>query len=288
MEYAILVSVGCGMNSRPNKKKGSKVKKSVNKKNKPEQVVFLNTHSRLWYGHTPVSTGGKPDYWFCKATKEEAAVISAAQEKAVQDDIIKRAMAAGLEVKIEVHAAPGGDAAKGVELAHARKLQKLADEVVQAMVATGDKWLKLCTYIRENKVAPKLVAHELGQKGFSKVQISKINKVANAPEEHWSKFAARTLGFKKVLELSRGNVQKEIAAQSGDTVVDIEAEVKRMEKEEGTSSGGTKTVDEVDWEAKLVTGATNVLRAAAAMKLPRQRTIDGKNGYVLVIKKSKS
>lgn len=250
-------------------------------------IVFLNTNSRLWYGHTPQSSAAKPDYWFCKSTKEQAQQFPADQEKPVLKEITARAMAASIEVKVEVHSA-APDATQALAMTHARKLQKLADEVIAVMVATGDKWLKLCTYIRENQVPQKLVAQELGNKGFSKVQISKINKVANAPEEHWSKFSARTLGFKKVLELTRGNVQKEMAAQSGDKVVDIEAEVKRMEKTEPSSSPATGDSSGTDWEAKLTSAATNLLRAAAALKLPRQRSIDGKNGYVVVIKKARS
>lgn len=254
-------------------------------KAKNEMIQLRDAKSGLWW------TGND----FKGKTQAEGMAYKPEVVAQLTKEIAAQAIKAGREVVVEEHgyvssANLAKDATKGIELTHARKLQKLADEIVAAMVATGDKWLKLCTYIRENQVTPKLVAHELGQKGFSKVQISKINKVANAPEEHWSKFAARTLGFKKVLELSRGNVQKEIAAQSGDNIVDVEAEVKRMEQSgDGSpgSSAGNAPV-ETDWEKKMDTGAAMVLRAAAAMKLPRQRTIDGKNGYVLVIKKAKA
>jgi hypothetical protein len=61
----------------------------------------------------------------------------------------------------------------------------------------------VCLYIRKNKLAPKLVSHELGQLGFRKEVVSKINRVAFASDELFSRFQAKMIGFDRVLMLAR-------------------------------------------------------------------------------------
>jgi len=179
------------------------------------------------------------------------------------------------------------EAQKGVEVTHARKLDKLADEVIHALASAGEKYLGLCTYIRENEVTKKLVSFELGAKGFTRQTISKINTVANLPEEQWSDYAARRIGFNKVLALGSGTVQEAISNESGESVVDVQAEVKRLEETDGeeTEADGSDNGDlKTDWNKKLVNAASMVLRAAAALQL-RGKSIPGGNGYKLVIVK---
>ena len=142
-----------------------------------EQIKLVDMKTRLWLGHTPQSSAAKPDYWFCKPTKEEAALFPGLTEAKLIKDLVARAMSAGIELQVEVHSA---DAERALELTHARKLDKLADEVIKSLAAAGEKYLALCSYIRENDVAPSVVSAQLREKGFSKVTISKINRVAHA------------------------------------------------------------------------------------------------------------
>lgn len=228
-------------------------------------------------------------YWdgkgFNAEIQEQALPCPLTDEK----QFLKR-LPAGMEIEIRDYVSSANlkeEAKKDLEVTHAKKIDHLADEVIHALAGAGEKYLKLCTYIRDNEVAPKLVSFQLAAKGFSRSTISKINTVANLPEAAWNKYAARELGFNKVLALGSGSVQEAIADASGEKVIDVQAEVKALEAEAPSESGDGEPVqpEAVDWEKKFSNSAAGVLRAAAALQVTRSRTVKGGNGYVLVIKK---
>lgn len=182
-------------------------------------------------------------------------------------------------------------ATQALEVRHSAHLQKLGHEILVQVAKTGEKYLDLCKYIRENMVAPKLVSHELSQLGFHRNVISKINKVANASNDVWNEYAARLIGFNKVVEI--GAASKVLAESTGGDVVDIAAQVEELEgAEEKTEAENPAlvppTADETKakHEKNLISGASRALSAAAALQLKRQKTIEGGNGYVLIIKRS--
>jgi len=89
---------------------------------------------------------------------------------------------------------------------------KQADAIIKfckVLIASATKqaqvYYDLVTYIRNNKVSPKLVSDQMRGQGFNKARISEVNRVANAPEELYNAFAAKALGFKNVLQLVRGS-----------------------------------------------------------------------------------
>lgn len=244
-----------------------------------EMIIFQNPKTRMYWD-------GKD---FNADIREKALAYPANQEK----PMVASFAAKGVK-SVDVHgyvssANLAADAQKGLELTHSKRLHKLGKEVITTLAAAGEKYLKLCTYIRENEVTKKLVAFELGALGFSRATISKINTVSNLPPEQWNKYAARELGFNKVLALGSGSVQEAIAEESGDSVIDVKAEVERLDDaDERAESENPELVErtesevKADWERKLSNAAAMVLRAAAAMTL-RQKTIDGGNGYKLVV-----
>lgn len=101
--------------------------------------------------------------------------------------------------------------AKDYSLAHKLPLQtalgfvQRAHEVFTGHVELGKKYITLCSWIREHKIGPAQVSAMLAGLGFHKVRISEVNKIATVSDELWSKFSARELGMKKVLQIARGS-----------------------------------------------------------------------------------
>jgi len=244
MEYAILVLVGCGMNSQPQKRKNRQMSKNSKKSVAPVATVTLSE-------------------------KQSAEALKA--HKVLMD---------------QQHAKLAIEVRQGAEI------KKLAREIIEATVATGKVYLKLCLYIRENMVAPKLVSAELAEMGFNKQVISRVNKVANASDEVFSLFAASTIGFNKALDMARNPVQDALATSMGTNVTDIKAQVEEMDKEtEGAASGGSGT-SELSQEQKdermlkqFEQGAARALSAAASFGWKKERKVVGGNGYILIVRK---
>lgn len=123
-------------------------------------------------------------------------------------------------------------ATKGLELTHAKELQRLGRQVIDALVKAGTETYTLCKYIRDNSVSPKLVSFELRQLGLSKSWASKVNKVSQCSDEAWNAFAARTMTFKDILAIGEGQAAVSLAEEMGTDVVDIKAQVAELEEEE--------------------------------------------------------
>jgi len=143
------------------------------------------------------------------------------------------------EMEVAVYTKPTllptpSQATNALQLAHSSKLQELGRAVIDAVVKAGTETLRLCEYIRNNQVAPKLVSSELQALGLSKSWASKVNSVANAGDDVWNAFAARTLTFKGVLSLEAGDSQavKSLAAEMGADVVDIKAQIQEQSDKE--------------------------------------------------------
>jgi len=247
-------------------------------KKKNEQVVFRDAKSGMWWD-------GKA---FAGTIQEMALAYPHEQEAAMTAQLAK------LVKTVEVHGYVSSknlavEASKGLENTQAKRLVKLGNEVIHSLAAAGEKYLKLCTYIRENEVTKKLVSAELGKLGFSRATISKINTVSNLPPEQWSAYAAREIGFNKVLALGSSSVQEAIASETDTDVIDVKSEIERLDDAEGSaqsegSESDERTESEIksDWEKKLSNAAAMVLRACAGMQV-KSRTIDGGNGYKLTV-----
>lgn len=117
-------------------------------------------------------------------------------------------------------------------LRHSEGIKKLGTEVLNQVVKTGRATYELCKYIRENQVAPTIVSKELQELGFDKSWASKVNSVALVADELWNEYAARTLDFKKVLQLKNGVVAESLASSMGADVVEVKAAIEEMEQEE--------------------------------------------------------
>jgi len=120
---------------------------------------------------------------------------------------------------------------------HSTKLHELGQEIIAAAGVMGDKYLKLVKYIRDNKLAPKLVTHELLALGFKKDTVSKINRVAMASNELFNQFEAKLLGFNKVLDLARLEATGEVKTTPAGTLLLGEGNVTEEEIEDSVETG---------------------------------------------------
>jgi len=178
-----------------------------------------------------------------------------------------------------------------LELQHSVHLKKYGQDIIQATVIAGEKYLTICKYIRENMVAPKLVSFELSAIGMHRAVISKINRVSNLPDDQWNQFAARTIGFNKVIELNSATTTEALANSSGQSVTDVKAIIAEMDEEE--EKEGKPLVPPTDEERRekaekaFVTAAARALSAASVLGIKRERKVNGGNGFILTITKDK-
>lgn len=153
------------------------------------------------------------------------------------------------------------------EAAQMDKIREFGEKLIGQASEQAKTYLDLCLYIRKEQVDKKLVAHTLSAQGFHKVRISEINRVATAPEEYFNQYAAKALGFKRVLQLVRGEGDKATATPAakmlgitdGKAALMAEAEIEETE----TQGQGPK---ESDRKAKSPTekadmGAATIFKA---------------------------
>lgn len=167
-------------------------------------------------------------------------------------------------------------------LKHAKALDALADGIITAHIHTGTKYLELCQYIRKHQLAPKLVSYQLSNRGFHKVQVSKINRIAMASDENFSQFEARLIGIDKVLELERGNVVEAIGEESGETPLDVERQVAELTQARSEGASG----DTMERKARSLDKALMAVLRCAEIDNVRKRTAE-LNGWTVTVSKIK-
>jgi len=194
------------------------------------------------------------------------------------------------EMKQHLELLDAKQATLALQNSHAAELKKLGSEIIESIAIAGEKYLNICKFIRNNQVAPKLVSFELSALGMHRNVISKINKVANLPDEQWNQFAARTIGFNKVIELKSPGAAAALAESTGQTETSVKAQLEEMEQVEQENPEFIEKTPEQKREAAeklMAQGAAKVLSAAASLELKREKKINGGNGYILTISKDK-
>lgn len=88
------------------------------------------------------------------------------------------------------------------------EVKRLAAEIIEGTVKVGEKYLSLCAFIRDNQVAKANATKWLLDMGFSKPRASEVVKVSSASAKVWSEFAAKSIGWRGALQLTRGNIEE--------------------------------------------------------------------------------
>lgn len=164
-------------------------------------------------------------------------------------------------------------------------LRVRGQELKDAVISTGEKYLALCMHIRKVQMPPRLVSEELSKLGFVKQRITEINRVAQCGDEVWNEFEARALSFRKVLAIERGSAAENVAGKSeaanggGDS-----------SGEDGSAGDGSEpSLEERKATAveKMARAAKTILHAAADLELRSKQWTIG-NGYILKLQKDKA
>jgi len=181
------------------------------------------------------------------------------------------------------------------------KVTVIAKEIVRDTVGLAEKYVTLVQHIREHQLKGEEVRPGLLEAGFNKVRVSEILRIANAPGEVFDRYAAREIGLKSALQLTRGsadgtapNVIREIAQASGETAEQVEEELIG----DGAALAGAKPVlDDADKVAQtknamILAGKRVLLLAAKLVKLGENaRSVSQVwnmgDGYTLTLSKDK-
>lgn len=100
---------------------------------------------------------------------------------------------------------------------HVRVMARFGAKLVLAAVATGEIYRQAAEYVRANKLSKELVFDTWEPLGVAKSRISEFHRVANAPDEVWAQYQARTLGWKGALNMTRGTLKLLLTAQEQQT-----------------------------------------------------------------------
>lgn len=181
------------------------------------------------------------------------------------------------------------------------EVKRLAGEIIEATVKVGEKYLSLCKYIRKEQVVKANATKWLLDMGFHKVRASEICRVAMADDKTWSDFEARSIGWRGVLQITRGNMAEmkqvnpsilppEIEKAATAELVKAEEENTAEDKYAGMSEEETikaKAKDKRDaWRKAIDVKATGVLRCANLLGKKKGKWISPE-GYELTLRWSK-
>lgn len=152
---------------------------------------------------------------------------------------------------------------------HREQVLMMGTEILQQTAKVAEKYVNLALYIRKEQLPDALVRSELLKLGFKKTRVSELLRVVKAPEEVWDAYAARQIGLKGALQLTRGENPPELinalALEQGKTPGQVEEELAESAGEEGDDSGPAS--DKTDDEKRLDAVAAKLGRLSSLGKL---------------------
>lgn len=162
------------------------------------------------------------------------------------------------------------------------KLGLIADEMIGLRTQMGAKYVELCKWVRTNSIPPKEVREVLALKGFNKVRISEINRIAQVTDDMWNEFEAGKLGRDMVLLLERGAEPVE-TLPPGPSEPGVESAL-----EAGEAGDSGESAEEVSSDEKKKLGmarsAKYILNAAEFLNL-KSKKWDLHTGWVLELRR---
>lgn len=179
-------------------------------------------------------------------------------------------------------------------------VKAIASEIIKGTVAVGEKYVTLCTYIRSNQVQKKNATKWLVDLGFSKPRASEVCRVSYSDDKTWSAFAAKSIGWRGVLQITRGNVEElrqlapasfpaELDKQIGEEI-ESESPAETDEKYAGLSeterAAKIKEDKKAGWLKSFEAAGVRVCKLAELLGL-RSKTFNTLNGYEVVVRKVK-
>jgi len=190
------------------------------------------------------------------------------------------------------------DGSTAVQSKEEIEFKALAQEIVEDTLKVGQKWFNLCKFIRAHKIGPKDSTKWLLDLGFHKSKASEVNRVAQAPDEVFSQYEARLIGWRGVLQLSRGSLAELKQADVVEEDKELQAALNEVEAElsvEEEAAEEAAKLAESDPEAaalerkremrkRLVKAGVQLLALAAKLESKPRKWNTG-NGYILTLAK---
>lgn len=176
------------------------------------------------------------------------------------------------------------------------EFKAIAQEIIEATLETGNKYLRLCKFIRENKIAPKDATRWLLDLGFHKARASMINKVAQSGDEVFSQWEARQIGFHGVLKLSRENIGELKQAKVVEADPELKEALETVEAELQVVDGGgagekkaprSEEDKKAAWKAAWNAAAMKVLKTSELLGVKPPKKWNIGNGFELRLVKAK-
>jgi hypothetical protein len=113
------------------------------------------------------------------------------------------------------------------------QFKEIAGRIAADTIALGERWLRLCIFIRKEQVTKRDATKWLLELGFHKGAASQVCKVAMCANAIFSKYEARLIGWRGALQLSRGNldeVKRAMVVYDPELVEVVEETVRRDEE----------------------------------------------------------
>jgi len=153
-----------------------------------------------------------------------------------------------------------------IEVKHAEQVRVIGQHIISKTGEVAGLYLTLCRYIRANRLAPKLVSHELTALGFKKSRVSEINRVAQASDKLFNDYEAKMLGFDRTLALARVEIQGQppVLTPAGKQLSEAGAVSEREENQALRDAASTSAARASGKEKKK---KASVVRAALVAKL---------------------
>lgn len=173
---------------------------------------------------------------------------------------------------------------KGLMVEQQRKLVQLGTDVITTTIEVGNKYLALAKYIRTEKLPPKQVREVLSHLGFHKVRISEINAVANVPDDMWKEIEARTLSFRKALDVSRGVVRELLGEGEPEDTSGHEAKDKELEDTSGQHPAEAAVTPDEKKKLGAARAGKYLLNAAEYFNWKEKKFANG-SGWVVIVRR---
>lgn len=225
------------------------------------------------------------------STKDKKAPLTKAIEKATGTALTGSPTAEEIQKHGEMLKAKMAESEK--EAKQKAQVVSYCHEIISGTAKVGQYYLALCKFIREQALMPKQVTAWLSEQGFHKARISEINKVANSADDVWNEYAASTIGFRKTLELTRGNVVDVVAEVSEVDRSEVASSMQELSDAEckgagGEGGGGETGKSEGETNVRKIERlCAQILKLAAIEKL-RSKKVNILNGYYVQIVKDKN
>jgi hypothetical protein len=169
---------------------------------------------------------------------------------------------------------------------HEDEIRRMAREIRTAALEMSGKYYTLCKYIRDNQLHPRTVSMALKAEGLSRHICSKINRVANCADYYWNEYAAREIGFKRVLDMTRNEARLELASNSTLTLEQVTEHSLARTKAKADQESERKSERVFNPEREVERAVAILGGWADLKKLKRKKTWNIGNGYTVTVERT--